>query len=438
MSEWLSGWALWLEAHPQWLGLAICLVACAECLAIVGLLMPGTVLLFALAVLAGSGVLPLGQTLLLAFAGGFVGDLLSYLLGRWQHQNIRRLPYLREHPQWQIAAEKYVHRYGVISLLVGRFIGPLRPLLPLVAGMLDMPFLRFVLVSLLASAGWAVAYLLPGWSAGAALRLPLPQGFWLEAAVVASGVAVLVGLAVQGSLRGMQRISQVAAGLSLLALLGLLLGWPQLAALDHGMMDLLQSVRSERLDRWVVLLTGMGDSRMQAAAGALLVVVLLMFRQRRAALFSFAGLGLTALLVSLLKSLLARPRPQVLLEPLHSFSLPSGHSSAAFVFFLVLGVLAGRGQPPRWRITWLLLAGLPAMAIALSRVYLGVHWPTDVLAGGLLAGGMCAGCLALVQRHEILPPLPAKFWWLLVPLLLLLFAAYGVWHLPVALALYQH
>src|SRR5690606_41175008 len=77
--------------------------------------------------------------------------------------------------------------------------------------------------------------------------------------------------------------------------------------------------------------------------------------------------------------------PDVLLEPLSSFSFPSGHSSAAFAFFLTLGVLAGREQPPRMRLTWLLLACLPATAIALSRVYLGVHWPSDVLAGAMLA-----------------------------------------------------
>ena len=438
MTEWLSAWTLWLEAHPQWLGLAIFLLAMGECLAVVGLLVPGTVLLFGLAVLAGSGVLTLWHTLLLAFAGGLFGDLLSYLLGRNRHQSIRGLPYLREHPQWLGAAEKYFQRYGVVSLLVGRFIGPLRPLLPMVAGMLDMPFLRFLLVSLLASAGWAVAYLLPGWTAGAALHLSMPQGFWLEAAIVAAGIAVLIGLAVQGSLRGMRRISQLAAALSLLLLVGLLLAWPQLTALDHGVMALLQAARSEQLDRWMVMVTGVGDSRVLALAAGLLVVVLLLLCQRRAAIFAAASMALTGLLVSALKLLLARPRPQVLLEPLQSFSLPSGHSSAAFVFFLVLGVLAGRGQPPRWRVTWLLLAGLPALAIALSRVYLGVHWSTDILAGGLLAGGVCATCLALVQHRESLSPLPARLWWLLLPSLLLLFAGYGLWHLPAALALYRH
>ena len=56
-------------------------------------------------------------------------------------------------------AESYFHKYGIVSLLVGRFIGPLRPMLPMVAGMCDMPIPRFIGVSLLAGAGWSVAYL---------------------------------------------------------------------------------------------------------------------------------------------------------------------------------------------------------------------------------------------------------------------------------------
>ena len=437
-SDWWTSVSAWLTAQPQWLGLAIFLVACGECLAIAGLLVPGTVLLFALAVLAGSGVLELWQTLLLAFLGGLSGDLLSYLLGRQQHQSIRQLPYLREHPQWLAAAEQYVQRYGMVSLLVGRFIGPLRPLLPMVAGMLDMPFVRFLLLSLLASAGWSVAYLVPGWSAGAALRLPLPAGFWLQAAIVVMVVALPIGLAVLGGLHGKRGASRLAATLSLLALLGLLFTWPHLAALDNGLLDLLQTVRSERLDRWVVMVTGLGDRLPQLLAGGLLVLGLLLFSQRRAAVFALASLSLTAVLTGGLQLLLERPRPAVLLEPLHSFSLPSGHSSAAFAFLLVLGVLAGRGQPPRWRVTWLLLAGMPAAVIALSRVYLGVHWPSDVLAGGLLAGAVCAGCMAWLQRRTTLPALPARVWWLLLPLVVLVFAGHALWQLPAALALYRY
>jgi len=82
MGQWLETLTQWLAANPQWLGLALVIVACMECLAVVGLIVPGTVMVFAIAVLAGNGVLTLGETLVLGFIGGLLGDLLSYALGR--------------------------------------------------------------------------------------------------------------------------------------------------------------------------------------------------------------------------------------------------------------------------------------------------------------------------------------------------------------------
>ena len=94
---------------------------------------------------------------------------------------------------------------------------------------------------------------------------------------------------------------------------------------------------------------------------------------------------------------------------------PSGHASGAFAFFLALAVLAGRGQPTRLRLTWMLLGCIPAAFIALSRVYLGAHWPTDILAGTLLAMTVCAFSLAISQYRTPLPAMPQKTWWLLLP-----------------------
>lgn len=181
-----------------------------------------------------------------------------------------------------------------------------------------------------------------------------------------------------------------------------------------------------------------GDFSTQLYAGALLGLLLLATRQWRPALFAGMTLLGTALANGGLKMLLARGRPEVLLEPLHSYSLPSGHSSAAFAFFLTLGILAGRGQTPRMRLTWLLLACLPALTIALSRVYLGVHWPTDIIAGGLLAGSFCALSLALMQRQTPLEGLGARIWWLIVPLCLALLGGIATWALPEALAMYRY
>ena len=77
----LDSFNAWMAANPEWLGLAIFLIAFLECAAIVGIVLPGVVLLFGVAVIAGSGALSLGETLLLAYAGGVLGDLSSYWIG---------------------------------------------------------------------------------------------------------------------------------------------------------------------------------------------------------------------------------------------------------------------------------------------------------------------------------------------------------------------
>ncbi|MCY1412472.1 Inner membrane protein YabI [compost metagenome] len=438
MGPWLDGMTGWLTANPQWLGLAVFVVACVECLAIAGIIVPGTVLLFAIAVLAGSGALTLGETLLLGYLGGMLGDAVSYFLGRRFHQNIRRLPLLRHHPEWIGSAESYFQRYGIASLLVGRFIGPLRPMLPMVAGMFDMPLPRFIVVSLIAGAGWSVAYLLPGWATGAAMRLPLPEGFWPEAGVVAAALALLLGIGINSTLRNQPRATHLIAALCVALLVGLFIGWPHLIQLDQGLMTLAQEHRSNVIDGVVVVVTRLGDFRTQLFAGGLLTGLLLLARQWRPAIFAGATLLITALANGSIKWLFARARPEVLTDPLTTYSMPSGHSSASFAFFLVLAVLAGRGQPPRMRLTWLLLGALPAMAIALSRVYLGVHWPTDILAGMMLACSVCATSLSLLQLRTPLTAMPLKVWWLIVPGCVALLTFFALHALPKALIRYQY
>ncbi|HEY0288431.1 MAG TPA: bifunctional DedA family/phosphatase PAP2 family protein [Pseudomonas sp.] len=438
MGSWLDSITAWLTVNPAWLSAAIFLVAFVECLAIVGIIVPGTVALFAIATLAGSGILPLNEALLLGFLGGLLGDAVSYILGRRFHQNIRRLPLLRHHPEWIGSAQSYFQRYGIASLLVGRFIGPLRPMLPMVAGMFDMPVVRFVAVSVIAAAGWSVVYILPGWAAGAAMRLPLPEGFWPQAAVVGAGLALLLGVAVQSSVRGKRYAPKLIALTAFILLVAVFLGWPYLAHFDQGLIALIQEHRSDVAENFVVLVTGLGDFRTQFCAAALLLIVLALTRQWRHAIFAGATTLGAAIINQSMKHTFERARPDVLAEPLTTFSMPSGHASASFALFMTLAVLAGRGQPARLRLTWLLLGGIPAASIAMSRVYLGVHWPTDVLAGMLLAFFACATSLACVQNKQSLPALPIRVWWLLLPLMTALFGGFAVHSFAQGLIQYQY
>lgn len=427
MTEWIDSLTTWLSHNPEWLGLAIFLVALLECLTLVGILIPGVVLLFAIAALAGSGGLSLWSALLCAYTGGLLGDILSYAIGRRFQGGIARLPVLRQHPEWICSAETYFLRYGAISLLVGRFIGPLRPMLPTVAGMLRMPFWRFFAISLLASAGWSIAYLAPGWLTGAAMRLSLPEGFWSEAVLILIGCTLLIGLCLHASLNAKRHTTPLSAALSLILLLSMLACWPWLNSFDQGLSQLAQNIRSSEGDQVAVFITHLGDLRIQFAAALLLLSLLAIARQWRN--LCFAGMTLlgSALSNLALKNLFERARPEVLLDPLSGYSFPSGHSSAAFAFCLVLGVLAGRGQPPRWRATWMLIAAIPASCVAVSRVYLGAHWPTDVIAGALLASTLCALSLLATQWRSPIAALPKRLWAVILLSCLSLLIGYAIW-----------
>ena len=438
MMQWFHSLSTWLEANPHGLAWVIFAVATLECLALAGIFTPGVLMLFALGVLAGNGALDLWQTIALAFAGGLLGDAISYGLGRYFQQGIARLPVLRNHPQWIGHAERYFNRYGAISLIVGRFIGPLRPMLPMTAGMLNMPVLRFALISIVAAAGWAMAYTLPGWATGAAIRLPLPDGFWEQAAVLAGALGVLVLLISHTSLAEKRWSSLLAAGLTALAAGALLLTYPRFASVDQGIISLLQGARDHTLDQWAMAVTVFGDRSVRVAAFVLLVGILLIMRRWQAAIFCALSMSLAALATVVIKAVLQRPRPDVLSVPLESYSLPSGHTTAAVAFFLSLGILAGRGSAGRTRLAWISVTCLPALLVAFTRPYLGVHWPTDILAGSLIGASACAVSLFLCQYRTPMAALGLRTWALVVVSNVVLFALSVFWRMPHALELYRY
>ena len=164
--------SLWqtLHGHPEWVAAAIALLAFIECFAIVGLIVPGVVLLYAAAFLAGGGELGLWWALGCAFAGAVAGDSASYLLGRRFGPAIRVLPPFANHPEWITRGEGFFLRHGAAGIALGRFVGPIRPILPLIAGMLSFPVLRFHVVNVGSALLWAPAYILPGFLLGASLQ----------------------------------------------------------------------------------------------------------------------------------------------------------------------------------------------------------------------------------------------------------------------------
>ena len=270
MNDVLQTVLTWSSSSPYWLGAAIFITAFLECLALVGIILPGVVLMFGLAVIAGGSTLSLPTVLLLAWLGGLTGDFVSYALGYRFKDKVPQLPLLRTHPQWLANAHIHFERYGALSLLLGRFIGPLRPILPLLAGMLSMPLARFTGISLIAAAGWAIAYVMPGWAVGAALDLSPPAGFWLQAAWVASVLSLCIAISLWVCLRGWRTSSLVSASVFAIALITLMLSWQQLDIFDNYLHDRSQMIRSSGLDHLMVVITRLGDFSTQLVVSAIL------------------------------------------------------------------------------------------------------------------------------------------------------------------------
>ena len=106
--------------------------------------------------------------------------------------------------------------------------------------------------------------------------------------------------------------------------------------------------------------------------------------ERRTMLFVLVAVGGGQLLSTLAKSAFDRPRPDLVPHEavVYTASFPSGHSMMAAVTYLTLAVLLARVQPRRaLKVYLVVLAVIITVAVGVSRVYLGVHWPTDVLAG---------------------------------------------------------
>lgn len=140
-------------------------------------------------------------------------------------------------------------------------------------------------------------------------------------------------------------------------------------------------------------------------SGGLFVIALLAFALfyhflwRRAAIWLLVTLGGATVLVVGLKYAFHRPRPVPFFGHVpHSFSFPSGHSLFSFCFYGVLaGLLADRAESRLLRVLIWTVATALVLAIGLSRIYLGVHYPSDVLAG-YLGGGIWVSTMLALDR----------------------------------------
>lgn len=184
-----------------WLAyLTVFLAALLEAVPVVGSVVPGSTIILALSALIPGGELRLEWVLAAAIAGALLGDGSAFWIGRGAQREILSTWPMTNYPRVVVQSETFFHRWGALAVFFARFVPPIRAFVPITAGALGMPPLRFYAVNLPAILLWAPAHVLPGVLAVSMLHeyagLPSHTGiaryYWMLAVI---GAALVVGLA---------------------------------------------------------------------------------------------------------------------------------------------------------------------------------------------------------------------------------------------------
>lgn len=183
-----------IAAHAAWTFPVMFLAAFGESFVFVSLLFPGTTIMVAAGLLVPDGTIPLLPLLAGGIGGAVIGDGISWWLGRrYGYVITKGWPFSR-HPEILARGKALFFRFGAFSVFIGRFFGPFRAVVPLLAGLFGMRPVPFWAANSLSALIWAPALVLPGSAAAWAARmLQIPSQWQLP--VAGAALLLLVALA---------------------------------------------------------------------------------------------------------------------------------------------------------------------------------------------------------------------------------------------------
>lgn len=435
------------NALGSWTYLLVGFFAFAETGAFVGLVAPGETAMLIGGAVAGQGAVDLYILIAIAWFAAWAGDSVSFFIGR----RLGRGFVLRHGPRFGVSHERfeqvedYFSRHGGKTIFLGRFVGVVRALAPFIAGSSSMGYRGFLPYSILGTGIWSSSHILLGYlfsrSIDTAAEYAGRGAFLLGTLIVlvagtvvayrrlrvaenrraavrwmeerrATAPLVALGRAFQPQLRFLwQRVTPGGTfGLeftSLMAILAVggfvLIGYTEIIRVDPGPTpgDTTAADIASRLSTaWLVDLaeavTALGAFPVVAALAALCAVALAARRRWAELGVLVVGLVLVYAGVHELKASVDRPRPAGGLVDVSGSSFPSGHAAYATFYVWLAVTIVVRLRPGMTRAAAVVFAGIALAAlVGLSRVYLGVHYMSDVNAGWGLGAAAFALCAAV-------------------------------------------
>lgn len=434
---------LWIQDIFHWLPtgagyyVLIFLISFFESLALAGLIVPGSTLIVFAGFLAANGKGSYGALVFASILGAIIGDLLSYWLGARMGDSLLMKPAFRHYNTLIQKSELFFANHGGKSVFFGRFVGFLRPFIPFVAGHARMRPPLFAAYAVISGILWGLAYPGLGYFFGASWNLVeiwvgrfsyllaalitllvLNHQFWKRLAPRLSKLAIRIwskiatGWETVLHRRTMRRLASnypvfwnfmadrfslhhgtglyLTAGFAGVILFASLFIWVigPLTALDHQVYQWLSRMQHPASDVIVLIITYFGNATVIVLIGLWASLWLVLQNRYFSAVILVGGTAAGELLVFLLKLLFERARPESyfpnLATAIHSF--PSAHAFVALVFYgLLVYMLLNTLSNLQSRFYLVISGSALTLLIGFSRLYLGMHWFSDILGGFALA-----------------------------------------------------
>jgi membrane protein DedA with SNARE-associated domain/membrane-associated phospholipid phosphatase len=440
------------ETLGNWTYVVVGVMAFLETGAFVGLVAPGETFVILAGAVAGQGTTSVYVTIAVVWASAWAGDTASFTLGQRKGRSfmLRHGRRVRITPERISQVEGYFRRHGGKTILVGRFVGLVRALAPFIAGSSGMAYRQFVPYSIIGTGLWASAFTLIGYFAAQSIDTAAEyagRGTFLFATFL---VAVFVIVSAIRYLRDPENRQRLARGMdenrvlhplvtagrwvqpqarflwgrltpgglgleftTLIAVLSVSLyvlvaytvvfsGDPGTTAADRAAIDVVDELRRVWLTDLNEVLTELGSGAVVLPLALLVAVALGVARRWSELAVLVAAMVIIFVGVDVLKEAVDRPRPSGALASAPGNAFPSGHAAHSTLYVWLAVTIVVRLRPGLTYATAIVVAGIAVTAaVGLTRVYLGVHYITDVFGGWALGISAFAGCatVALVVTH---------------------------------------